>query len=562
MLPISTLQLLFLVFLVVAASTTSNYSLLCQAFSVHPPTNHIGPNNNIPKNSNLILSSQFPSLTPSSPGHSKSRLPYDWKEQWYALTYANYVPNPSQSAETTPAAVFGHPLVLWRSQDHGVIHCADDVCPHRSAALTEGRVRDGKLECYYHGWQFDGGGECTFLPQLATNATIPKKACLNLRDCRIVEGIVWVWMGSHPPTKDVPKQGDGLDPLTGHRKGFFLNDFQIDLPYDHSYLVENLIDPAHIPISHDRTPGGGRREKAEAYDMVVDKESIGSSGFTGRYRLESQQQKGDPYFELQFEAPGIIRQQGFPKGKDSPIRFGAAMHCMPLALGRSRLLFRAYVGGGLPPLLRLMIGLKPEFLRHLNSCKILEQDAGLITTQEDYFKRCPDRRLQDDFILLPSSDLFVKVYRRWLDQVGHGMPWFQGLATRSDNVDDHLSGFVAPPALDPMFHRAGNQLETRYHRHVIHCPTTRNALHRVQKLKKAMLALAILSITLSCGVAPAMASPSSLPPKLCRLAKRSLKMFVPMIPLSCIAAAALNRLEKAFFVGFERKEQMRTEKGI
>ena len=183
------------------------------------------------------------------------RLDYNWKDQWYALTYADYVPNPSQSAETVPAAVFGNPLVLWRSEDNSIIYCADDVCPHRRAALTEGRVRNGKLECYYHGWQFQGkstgktkAGECTFIPQLATGASIPSAACLTMRDCRIVEGIVWVWMGDDIPTKDVPKQGDGLDPLTGKRDGFCLNNFQIDLPYDHSYLVENLLDPAHIPI--------------------------------------------------------------------------------------------------------------------------------------------------------------------------------------------------------------------------------------------------------------------------------------------------------------------------
>lgn len=500
------------------------------------------------------------------------QLDHDWKEQWYALTYADYVPNPSESAETVPASVFGNPLVLWRSEDNSIIHCADDACPHRRAALSEGRVRDGKLECYYHGWQYQGNanatddtqaGDCTFVPQLATGASIPRAACLSMRDCRIVEGIVWVWMGDDSPTKDVPKQGDGLDPLTGAKDGFYLNNFQIDLPYDHSYLVENLLDPAHISISHDRTPGGGKRENAEAYDMLVDEDSIGPDGFTGRYRLESQQKMGDPYIEVKYEAPGIIRQTGRPRGLNSTIEFGAALHCMPLSLGRSRLLFHTYVGG-LPPILNLIISSKPTFLRNLNSCKILEQDAGLITTQEDYFKRQPNRRLKDDFILLSSMDGFVKSYRQWLDQVGHGMPWFQGLATRSDNVNDHLTGFGSPPALDPMFHRAGNFLETRYHRHVVHCPSTRQALARIQQLKKVMVGIAIAAITLSCAMAPLVGSGSSsaaVAPKLMTAARRSLALLVPSIPLSCIAAAMLHRLQKRFFVSFKRNEQMRTERG-
>ena len=154
-------------------------------------------------------------------------------------------------------------MVLWRSEDNNVIHCADDVCPHRAAALSEGRLRDGKIECYYHGWQYDGknNGECNFIPQLEKDAQIPKKACLRMRDCRVVEGIVWVWMGDDAPSSDPPEQGDGMgdvDPKTGRHKGYVLNDFQIDLPYDHSFLVENLIDPAHVPISHDETAGGGK----------------------------------------------------------------------------------------------------------------------------------------------------------------------------------------------------------------------------------------------------------------------------------------------------------------
>lgn len=373
-----------------------------------------------------------------------------------------------------------------------------------------------------------------------------------------MEGIVWVWMGSEAPESGPPEQGDGMkdvDPVTGKHKDYVLNDFQIDLPYDHSYLVENLIDPAHIPISHDATSGGGKRENAQAYEMIVDGNSMGPSGFTGRYRTATQRESDGPFIEVIYDAPGIVRQKGKPRGEDSPLRFGAALHCMPLTLGRSRLLFRAYFTG-IPLLLKLLITMKPKFLQNLNSCKILEQDAGLITTQEDHFKRTK-RALKDDYILLSSSDTFVKAYRQWLDKVGHGMPWFQGLANRSANVDNHLAEIPpSPPNLDPIHHRAGNYLETRYHRHVMHCPATRKALRRVQTLKKGMLALAITSITLSCG----MATSKQLLSKW-NIA-RMLRIFVPLIPLSSLAAAGLHRLEQCFFVSFKRKNQMSTESGL
>jgi nitrite reductase/ring-hydroxylating ferredoxin subunit len=37
---------------------------------------------------------------------------------------------------------------------------------HRSAKLSEGQVTDGRLECLYHGWQFEGSGACTKIPQV------------------------------------------------------------------------------------------------------------------------------------------------------------------------------------------------------------------------------------------------------------------------------------------------------------------------------------------------------------------------------------------------------------
>eukprot|EP00977_Amphora_coffeiformis_P001589 scaffold307_cov162-Amphora_coffeaeformis.AAC.5 len=497
--------------------------------------------------------------TTTTEGPSTSSLEYSWKDQWYALTFASYVPNPSESAEATPASVFGHPLVLWRSQDKGRIYCADDVCPHRAAALSEGRLWDGKLECNYHGWQFNGDdGKCVTIPQLAEGASIPQRACLRMRECQVVEGIVWAWMGddSSLPTKDPPRQDDGLDEDTGQRKGCILNDFQIDLPYDHSYLVENLIDPAHIPISHDRTPGGGKRENAEAYEMILDNDSMNSQGFTGRFRVESKKPDG-LWTELRYDAPGVVRQYG----TNPNITFGAALHCMPLSLGRSRLLFRVYFGG-LPWFLMTMLQMKPKFLRDLNSCKILEQDVGLITTQEDHFARNPERSLEDDFLLLGSSDTFVGAYRRWLDMVGAGMPWFQGLASRSANMrttPTSGAGNELAPALDPAHHRSSGQdnVETRYHRHVMHCPTTRKALERVQFFKQLSLVAAITCGSIVAGMIPFAG--------LLQISWRGQNMFrgflMMGIPLFSTFFLGLRRFERAFFMSFKRKDQLRKEKG-
>jgi phenylpropionate dioxygenase-like ring-hydroxylating dioxygenase large terminal subunit len=215
-------------------------------------------------------------------GAAVSKLNYDWHSQWYAVGYADDLPC-SKSDSPCAYSVFDEPLVLWH--DGEALRCADDRCPHRLAALSEGAVEpDGSLRCFYHGWAFSGSGGCTAIPQLPKGAAMPGAACIRPYELRVRESIVWVWMGAEPPAFEPPASPDDLD---ANSDDFDVYDFVVELPYDHSYLVENLADPAHIPISHDRTPGGGKRENAEAYVMELDKASVSPKGFKGRFRPES-----------------------------------------------------------------------------------------------------------------------------------------------------------------------------------------------------------------------------------------------------------------------------------
>ena len=66
--------------------------------------------------------------------------------------------------------VAGFSLVVWQnplSLEWSVMH---DVCPHRQAPLSEGRVDavSGCIECPYHGWQFETDGACARIPQMVT----------------------------------------------------------------------------------------------------------------------------------------------------------------------------------------------------------------------------------------------------------------------------------------------------------------------------------------------------------------------------------------------------------
>jgi branched-subunit amino acid ABC-type transport system permease component len=51
--------------------------------------------------------------------------------------------------------IWKQPVVLFRTRQ-GEMRALEDRCAHRLVRLSRGRVKDDKIECAYHGWQFNG----------------------------------------------------------------------------------------------------------------------------------------------------------------------------------------------------------------------------------------------------------------------------------------------------------------------------------------------------------------------------------------------------------------------
>lgn len=78
---------------------------------------------------------------------------------WYPVTFLQDLP-----ARPYSFSLYNEPLFLFRNHD-GKLACLTDLCPHRAAKLSDGRLIDGKIECLYHGWQFGTDGQCLHIPQ-------------------------------------------------------------------------------------------------------------------------------------------------------------------------------------------------------------------------------------------------------------------------------------------------------------------------------------------------------------------------------------------------------------
>lgn len=351
---------------------------------------------------------------------------FDWVRCWYPVAFVRDLPD----AKPFGFSIHDEPLVLFRAGD-GVLSCIADRCPHRAARLSDGRAVDGRLECLYHGWQFAPDGRCVHVPQIAPGTPIPERA--RVRRYAVVErqGIAWVWTGdsAKAPEDEIPVVAE-LD-----RPEFTSVDFMMDLPYGQPYLVENVIDIAHIHFAHDGIRGGGRRELAAPLEFDVVEESARAI----RSRFRSVREEGaNGHSSLRgasvaFVAPNLVRYES--EYGDPALASGLALYSLPLSDSRCRLLYRAY--SNFP---RLLDRVTPRAVAHWTQCTILEQDMRLVMGQSDEIERS-DVPLRDLWLPLRSSDALVVSYRRWLDAHAATRPTCRGFATvrRSEPRDDEVA---------------------------------------------------------------------------------------------------------------------------
>ena len=84
---------------------------------------------------------------------------------WYPVARADEVTNEAP----VRARILGLDFVTFRDAE-GRAHVLSDTCIHRGGALGRGTVKGDYVECPYHGWQFNGAGQCTFIPSLGDDS--------------------------------------------------------------------------------------------------------------------------------------------------------------------------------------------------------------------------------------------------------------------------------------------------------------------------------------------------------------------------------------------------------
>lgn len=404
---------------------------------------------------------------------------FQWTKQWYPVAVIEFL-DPKRPHRIQ---VLGIDMVLWRDGT-GKWQCFADACPHRLAPLSEGRVEaDGTLLCAYHAWRFNSDGKCVRIPQ-SKDAEAEAKNCANPKAGAIAyptqaqHGLLWVWAESGTEAQvqsqqRLPRLIPELNDISGQ---IVQGSWNIrDLPYGWDFFMENVADPAHVPVSHHGLVGS-RYNDPKYYDMPRVRSLSTQEGFAFDITPPASGVKRSTH---DFQPPCLMRIEAESEDGGglllvlyaTPTRPGWCRHigCQVLIKNKAGEKPAGLAFFGLP---------MPSWLTHVLASLFLHQDLVFLHYQEKIVARHQGSWV--DKVYTPNpQDKMVITFRQWLEQrAGGGVPW-----------SEHLQDSMAPEKHTALF--------DVWNTHTKHCYACQSALKQINRLSLVTWCSAALFLILA-----------------------------------------------------------------
>src|SRR5438270_11130358 len=130
-------------------------------------------------------------------------------------------------------------FTLYRGED-GTPHLVAFRCAHRGTQLSTGWVEGDCIRCFYHGWKYDGAGQCVEQP--AEDAGFASKVKIGSYPTEEYLGLIFAYLGDGdaPPLPRYPEfeaPGVLLADLYTRQCNYFQH-------------LENGVDEVHLAFVH------------------------------------------------------------------------------------------------------------------------------------------------------------------------------------------------------------------------------------------------------------------------------------------------------------------------
>lgn len=156
--------------------------------------------------------------------------------------------------------LLGEDIVVWKLGEQYQVW--QDLCIHRGAKLSLGKLEGDCLKCPYHGWTYSAEGRCVRMPA-HPNQTPPAKAEVKKYLAQERYGLVWACLGT--PSNDIPRFPEWDNPNMGKA---------VCGPFAHirahgPRLIENYLDAAHFPFVHEGVLGDPKHPELGEFEVRI-----------------------------------------------------------------------------------------------------------------------------------------------------------------------------------------------------------------------------------------------------------------------------------------------------
>lgn len=200
-----------------------------------------------------------------------------------------------------PLRILGEDFSIYRGVS-GTPYLVGGRCPHRAMPLGLGRVEGEELRCFYHGWRFDGAGQCTQQP--AERPDFCARIKTESYPVREYIGLIFAYLGEGQPP-EFPRY-----PAFEQESAILTYD-SYERACNYFNNLENLADFPHIPYAHEGMAG--------AWDELADGPSITATETVWGVAAHAKRPSGKEIL-TQAGMPNIGHVQALPDDPQVPHR--------------------------------------------------------------------------------------------------------------------------------------------------------------------------------------------------------------------------------------------------
>lgn len=158
--------------------------------------------------------------------------------QWYVIgEKTDFVTN-----KPITATIWNKNYVVWKNENGSFVGL-DDICSHKSAALSKGKVCNNNIVCPYHGYEFDEAGVLVKVPGICFRPS----PVYNVDKYQVVEKNGWVYLNTYANATNFTENIFVEEEVARNDSVVFLN---MNFNCYSRILSENSLDVMHIGFVH------------------------------------------------------------------------------------------------------------------------------------------------------------------------------------------------------------------------------------------------------------------------------------------------------------------------